>query len=198
MAEKFLTIVITSPEAVEREAEKIARLLDSGVDFVHIRKPDWSLQDVRHLIEDIPYRLRNRLRLHGHFALHDEMNLAGVHLNSRCPQAPANAATATRSCHGLDEIAGCDKMAYVTLSPIFDSISKSGYKSRFDIRELSSAIAGKRVVALGGVTPENIKELRDAGFFGAALLGYIWEGNFEDKLQHLMERLHEELLQKMQ
>lgn len=187
MAEKFITIVITSPDAVAGEAEKISRLLDSGVDFVHIRKPDWTLQEVRRLIEDIPYSHRIRLRLHGHFALLDEMNLAGVHINSRCPQAPVNAASVTKSCHSTDELGSINGYAYVTLSPIYDSISKSGYESRFDIGEIAPAISGKKVVALGGVTPEHIKPLREAGFFGAALLGYIWKGDFEDKLNHLKE-----------
>lgn len=187
MAEKFITIVITSPDAVAGEAEKISRLLDSGVDFVHIRKPDRTLQEVRRLIEDIPYRHRIRLRLHGHFALLDEMNLAGVHINSRCPKAPLNAATVSKSCHSLDELEEIGRYAYVTLSPIFDSISKSGYTSRFNIGEIAPAISGKKVVALGGVTPGHIKGLRDAGFFGAALLGYIWDGDFEEKLNHLKE-----------
>lgn len=70
------------------EANKISLLLDAGVDYVHIRKPDWSLRDVRNLIEDIPYNLRSRLRLHGHFGLTAEMNLGGVHLNRRNPVAP--------------------------------------------------------------------------------------------------------------
>ena len=33
------------------EANKISLLLDAGVDYVHIRKPGWSLRDVRNPIE---------------------------------------------------------------------------------------------------------------------------------------------------
>lgn len=187
--EKFRILAITPPVPAADEANKIARLLESGaIDCVHIRKPDLTLAEVRKLIEDIPYPLRNRLRLHGHFSLLDEMNLAGVHLNSRCPGAPANAATLSKSCHSIEEVRECpDKdYAYVTLSPIYDSISKQGYRSAFIPADLKEEIAGRRVVALGGVTPERFEELRDAGFYGAALLGYIWEGDFEERLNGIL------------
>lgn len=36
---KFLKIVITEPEMIPAEAAKIERLLERGIDFVHIRKP---------------------------------------------------------------------------------------------------------------------------------------------------------------
>ena len=62
----------------------------------------------------------------------------------------------------------------MTLSPVFDSISKQGYRSAFDPDSLRPWLEGKRVVALGGVTPERIPLLRDAGFSGAAMLGYFW------------------------
>ena len=41
-----------------------------------------------------------------------------------------------------------------------------------------SLLARTRVVALGGVTPDSLELLRQKGFFGAALLGYIWSGDF--------------------
>ena len=54
----FETRVITSPGEVADEAVKLAVLLDAGVDYVHVRKPSWSLPEVRRLIEEMPYRLR--------------------------------------------------------------------------------------------------------------------------------------------
>lgn len=75
MMSVFKVIVITSPGYVKNEASKITRLLDAGVDYVHIRKPDWTLRDVRNLVEDVPYPLRQKLKLHGHFELLNEMRL---------------------------------------------------------------------------------------------------------------------------
>ena len=183
--DKFLIIVITSDKAVDDEAKKIETLLRNGVDIVHLRKPDWSLREVRDLIESIDYRCRNRIRLHGHFELLNEMNLGGAHLNHRNPVAPATAKAVSRSCHSIDELERTAGFDYVTLSPIFDSISKSGYTSRFDPGCLRKDIAGRRVIALGGVTADSILPLYEKGFIGAALLGYIWNGDFERQLASL-------------
>ncbi len=65
------------------------------------------------------------------------------------------------------------------LSPVFDSISKPGYGSRFSTEELREA-AGKglinaKVYALGGVDPSRFAELEALGFGGVALLGAAWQ-----------------------
>lgn len=171
----FLKIVITPPVDIENEAGKITQLLESGIDFVHIRKPDASVRDIRNLIEDIPYPLRKRLKLHGHFELLNDFSLGGAHLNTRCPIAPASALNISKSCHNLKELESVSQFEYVTLSPIYDSISKQGYLSRFKPQNITTRILGKRVIALGGVTPYKFSELRDAGFFGAAMLGCVWK-----------------------
>lgn len=75
MTDRFLKIAITKPEIISSEADMISSLLVNGLDYVHIRKPEASLRDIRNLIEDIPYRLRKRLRLHGHFELFNDFNL---------------------------------------------------------------------------------------------------------------------------
>lgn len=173
----FLKIAITLPHDIENEAKRITALLNDSYDYVHIRKPDASLRTVRNLIEDIPYSLRCRLKLHGHFELLNEMSLGGAHLNSRNPKAPLSARLLSKSCHTLDEIAEAARLdyEYLFLSPIFDSISKINYKSKFDIEKIYSEIRDKKVVALGGVDPSKFELLEEKGFFGAALLGYIWQ-----------------------
>lgn len=184
MTDRFLKIAITKPEIISSEADMISSLLVNGLDYVHIRKPEASLRDIRNLIEDIPYRLRKRLRLHGHFELFNDFNLGGAHLNSRCPVAPQAACRLSKSCHSIEELNGCEDYKYVTLSPIFDSISKAGYHSAFDINDLKDKISSKNVIALGGVTPEKFGQLAAAGFAGAAMLGCIWEdiGSFLQKI----------------
>lgn len=144
MTDRFLKIAITKPEIISSEADMISSLLVNGLDYVHIRKPEASLRDIRNLIEDIPYRLRKRLRLHGHFELFNDFNLGGAHLNSRCPVAPQAACRLSKSCHSIEELNGCEDYEYVTLSPIFDSISKAGYHSAFDINDLKDKIYSKR------------------------------------------------------
>lgn len=175
MTDKFLKIVITKPELIHDEAAKITKLLENGVDYVHLRKPGASLRDVRNIIEDIPYKFRRRLKLHGHFELLNDFNLGGVHLNSRCPAAPETADKISRSCHTTEELSECEKFEYVTLSPIYDSISKTGYHAAFDLASIKEKITGKNVIALGGVTPFKFEELKRSGFAGGAMLGIVWD-----------------------
>lgn len=184
-ANPFKIIVITSPEPVENEASKLTCLLDAGVDFIHIRKPDTLLREVKDLIENIPFEYRKKLRLHGHFQLVNEMNLAGVHLNGRNPIAPATALSISKSVHSIAELDNISDFDYVTLSPIYDSISKVGYKTKFELDKIGKSIKGKRVVALGGIRPENIQDLKDVGFYGAAFMGYVWNNDFPSAVKNI-------------
>lgn len=172
----FLRIAITLPEFFPGEAERITRLIDNReADLVHIRKPDSGLKDMTDLLEKIPSRIYNKLKLHDHFELIDKYDLGGVHLNGRNPHRPENMKAVSKSIHSLEELKEYSNYDYLTLSPIFDSISKPGYTSRFILKELKDRITGKRIVALGGVTPSKFELLKNTGFIGAAMLGYYWK-----------------------
>lgn len=170
----FITIAITPEKPVEEEASKIAMLLDGGIRYVHLRHPEATEAELAAIIEDVPERLRGRVRLHSHFALIDRCGLGGAHLNSRWSSYYGRTGTLSRSCHTLKELADMTLYEYVTLSPIYDSISKEGYRSAFNPAAVCNEIAGRNVIALGGVTPDRFRELAEAGFIGAAMLGYLW------------------------
>lgn len=171
-----LKIFITPEEISDGENELVVRLLDQGWDYVHLRHPAASLSDMRRLIESIPQRYHNRLRLHGHFELATQFNLGGLHLNGRCPKAPDfYTGSVSRSCHSIEELTKSTDCDYVTLSPIFDSISKPGYKSSFTADELLqlNEISKPLVIALGGITPERLEQLKPYNFGGYAVKGAI-------------------------
>lgn len=187
----FLTIVITSPERVEGEAEKIVRLFESGVDYIHIRKPGFSESDIEDLISSIPVAFHRRIMLHDQFRLCDRFRLGGVHLNSRNREKPGSAEKVSTSFHDISELSSAHDYEYVTLSPIYDSISKKGYASAFELSDLKGRLSASNIIALGGVTPEKFHELRQTGFAGAALLGYIWDNDFNHALQGLVSAMKE-------
>lgn len=176
----FTTIVITMPAFIDAEAERIVRLLCSGVTLVHIRKPVAEYDEVERLVCSVPAEWRGRLVLHDHFSLAQRYSLYGVHLNRRNPQPPAGwKGCVSRSCHSLDEVVrykdACD---YLSLSPIFDSISKQGYRSAFTQDDICSAVSDgiidSKVYALGGVTFAALPALKALGFGGAMMLGDAW------------------------
>lgn len=168
MADK-LRVAITPEAILPDEARRVALLLDSRWDFVHLRHPGASRRDMLNLIKSIPQRYHSRLRLHSHFDLAAEFNLGGLHLNGRCPEPPAcYSGSLSKTCHSIAEVAEARGMDYVTLSPVFDSVSKPGYRGAFDAAAIELP-AGVRVLALGGVTPENAGLLDR--FAGYAVLG---------------------------
>lgn len=168
-------IAVTFPYFFEGEDTAIRRLIDSGWFRVHIRKPDATKDDVAGLLCKLPQNYRHAISLHDHFQLAEEFGLGGIHLNGRNPEIPADwRGLVSRSCHSLEEHRQWKSLDYLFLSPVFDSISKKGYKSAFCLDELAGEPL-ENVFALGGVTPERFPLLEDAGFGGAAMLSAAWE-----------------------
>lgn len=189
--EGFKIIVFTSPLPQDNEAEKICRLIEAGVDYVHVRKPvadEAETSVIKNLLIDIPADLRCRLTLHDAFHLAETYGAGGVHLNSRHHIPPvANGIRISKSFHTERELSESGRFNYVTISPLFNSISKQGYNSRFMRSSWRNLAAFGNVVALGGVTLEVLPELSEAGFYGGALLGEIWnkDRDFETTLRML-------------
>jgi thiamine-phosphate pyrophosphorylase len=86
-----------------------------------------------------------------------------------------------RSCHGVEDLLraadeGCD---YVTVSPVAATPSKPGYGPPLGadgLRTLLERAAygtawAPRVIALGGVTPDNARSFIEAGAHGVAVMG---------------------------
>lgn len=172
--------VITRPDFFDGEPCWIEALLRAGLPVLHLRKPGATEAQTEALLRAIPAEFHGRIMLHDHFGLARRYTLRGIHLNGRNPEPPAGyCGRISRSCHTLDEVRRYkDECEYVTLSPIFDSISKRGYASAFTVAQLAAAQADgtidDRVTALGGITADNLPQVERMGFGGAALLGAIW------------------------
>lgn len=186
----FKVIIYTLPNFIDEEADVINDLCDSGlVDYIHIRKPDADIRQVRELLKKLSSSSIRQVKLHDCFDLTKEFDVCGVHLNSRCSVAPSSCKSISTSFHSVDELTAVDDYDYVTLSPIYDSISKAGYTSSFNLDTLYDKIYGKPVIALGGVTPSKFKELKDKGFAGAAMLGYAWSKRAIDLIKEINDAL---------
>lgn len=190
-------IAITPELPHDREVEFITLILESGFDYVHVRKPDFDLQQMRHFIEEIPQLYHDRLKLHSHFELAAEYRVAGLHLNRRACTVPSclpDGLRLSRSCHTANELVELSRYEYVFLSPIFDSISKRGYASRFSQGDLIEIFkhsdTASRIVALGGIMPGHLVQLSHLGFVGAAFLGYLFNSKGADELKQKLTIIH--------
>ena len=83
----------------------------------------------------------------------------------------------SRSCHTVAEVLDSKGFDYVTLSPVFPSVSKPGYGSTpvFTTQDFSQIdkLAPTVVIALGGVTPATLPLLAEMPFGGFAVLGSL-------------------------
>lgn len=173
-------IVVTTPNFFVEEDKIITTLFEEGLDILHLRKPETSAMYSERLLTLIPEKYHRRIVTHEHFYLKKEYNLMGIHLNSRNPNEPHDYdGHISCSCHSTEEVKNKKHFYdYLFMSPIYDSISKENYHSKYTPEELREAqkskIIDSKVIALGGITADNILEIKDYGFGGAALLGEVW------------------------
>jgi thiamine-phosphate pyrophosphorylase len=152
--------LISSPENFADEHELIERMFELGLETLFVRKPNLS--------EDLLERWT-----------------LGINYDWHARLLPWQG-----SAHSFEELKKMENREIVLLGPVFDSISKHGYKSKFSKDELKAGITewrefigsqGKtKLYALGGIDAENISELEELGFDGAAVLGGVW--NYADPI----------------
>jgi len=173
-------LLMSTPYFFVEEHQILTALFDEGLEYLHLRKPNTEPVYSERLLSLIPETYRKRIVVHDHFYLKNEYKLRGIHLNERNSELPPGyKGHLSCSCHTAEEVVARKKMCdYLILSPIFNSISKQGYSSQFSpetLRELTRRkVIDHKVMALGGIDLENIRQLADYGFGGAFLLGAIW------------------------
>lgn len=187
-------ILITRPDFFSGESALIGRMLESGLPLLHIRKPEADEGEMERLIISLPKKYRHRIVVHSHYDLIPKLGLRGAHLGrgrNLPPDFPKEIPT-SYSCHSIEEVMFRKRdMECVWLSPIFTSISKKGYQSAFTAQQISEAhrrgIIDEKVVALGGIGPARLMEVKNMGFGGAAILGDVWQS--PDPVARLKELL---------
>jgi thiamine-phosphate pyrophosphorylase len=147
-------IVISSAISVPNEHEIITSLFENGLEIFHIHKPSFSKEEIKTFVQQIPFKYHNRIALHSDFPKFHSLK-------------------------ELEEYKG--KHEYAFLSPIFDSISKVGYKSNFDLGTLQKSLrllkCAENLFALGGIDEDKIETCCKLCFTGVAVLGAIWNNN---------------------
>jgi thiamine-phosphate pyrophosphorylase len=145
-----MLVVLTHPASVPNEFSIIHELFDEGLELLHIYKPDESLD------RKLEYFQKLSDLYPGKVALHEQ----------------------ALKFHSVQEWLMCRKtFDYAFLSPVFDSISKSGYTSNFDLSEIKKLLKNRsdKIIALGGIDEDKVEIVKDIGFYGIAVLGALWQ-----------------------
>ncbi|MBI3501777.1 MAG: thiamine phosphate synthase [Bacteroidetes bacterium] len=159
-------IVISSPENIPNEIGIINSLFENGLEIFHIHKHDFSEEEIKNYFGRFPKKYSCRIFYHSQFPKFYSLN-------------------------ELDNY--YKKYEYAFLSPIFDSISKINYKSKFDLQEVKERIKHKKIIALGGIDEDKISICHKLGFAGVAVLGAIWNSpNSIEKFKRLKLLCHAE------
>ncbi len=199
---RLIGITLPYYEDSTKEKQIIVSLLQSNtIEYFHIRKPDFDSKQMSLWLEDFPFEYRERLCLNDCVELASDFAIGGVHLNKRNNYtSPQNfSGRISRSCHSIAEVE-LYKSAndYVFLSPIFDSISKQDYQSKFSESELRHAvdngIIDSNVFALSGIEPKKLPDLKAMGFSSAAMMGCLWQEGELRNLERSLQKWKEFIL----
>lgn len=166
------------------EAALINDLFDEGLELFHLRKPEASAEEVAALIRQINPAYRSRIALHQHHELASAFAIRRLHFTEalraktdrqRLMELRRSGICLSTSVHEAEEyenLSSC--FDYMLFGPVFNSISKMGYNASLPDGFVFPATS-PRVIAIGGITPDNIRKVLKMGFSGVAALGVIWQ-----------------------
>jgi thiamine-phosphate pyrophosphorylase len=179
-------VIISREDFFKDETALVNELFERGLMRFHLRKPHASAIEIKSFLNKIAPQYKSAIALHSHHYLSDELGIFRLHLPTKYRNYLSDVDIEnfiergyklSTSCHTIEEINDLkNAYDYSFLSPVFDSISKAGYRgfSTPDFK-LSSGNYNAKIYALGGINPENIARIKDMNFDGAAVLGTIWK-----------------------
>lgn len=172
-------IVITNPTAVHNEINILHSLFENGLELLHIRKPEYSEAEMILFLTALGSDFKDKLVLHYHHHLANEFGISRLHYSKKHQNEGLrihNPVFQSTSTHSIEEFNTVRNVEYAFLSPIYPSISKPGYQSSKNHLESINKRRNfnTKLIALGGISMENITETLEKGFDGVALLGCLW------------------------
>ena len=167
--------------AGETLLDAIARNPADGPDWIQIREKDLEGRELLELVRlamALPNSRGVKFLVNSRVDVALAVEAAGAHLPSNSPApkewrgiVPAGFLIGV-SCHSLEEVVQAESEGadYALFGPVFDPMSKPANSPAVGLAELTRAVRAVRipVLALGGITHENIDSCIDAGAAGVA------------------------------
>lgn len=174
-------VLVSYPEFFEGEIKIINNLLKDFNFTFHLRKPEAGIDELRNILNRIPYEFHEKIVVSNFQSLQAEFNIKGIHFSTMQRPEKLNKEGELiygTSCHSVEEMRELENIYdYMYISPVFKSISKEGYEGSLKLNEVREYLKEKRnarIIALGGVDAGKIDELAGFSFDGMAVLGAVW------------------------
>ena len=171
------------------EIDCIGGLLDVGLDKYHIRKQgDVGL--VESLLERLDGKYHSSIVVHGCSSLKVKFQRVNFHIPSY--ERTMESSGYSTSVHSIREYHALKtNYNYLFCSPVFDSISKKGYKANQEWQSRISEIDARQMIALGGVCENNLGQIKYWGYQHLAISGALWNSNDAVKAFESIKKLWE-------
>ena len=184
-------LVVTDRRLAARDLPSaVHEAVSAGAGWVWFRDKDLAREERLALARQVQAAIGGRavMTVGSDIGLATELGLKAVHLSMSADVASARLrlgadALIGLSAHSLSDVAlaKAKEADYVTLSPIFETMSKPGYGPCLGLGILRAATAlGIPIIALGGINPELVKAVMDEGVDGVAVMGGIY---MEDQIE---------------
>ena len=175
-------IVITSETEIPDEVDLIRKMAEFPI-TIHVRKPAFNTEEMKVWLQQFDTNQHQKMMLHQHHELVEYFDLKGLHFKEihrketdflhKVGYYRFIGKTLSASFHLQEEAESQFLYDYALLSPVFNSISKKNYEGKsFRLENPLSP-----VIALGGITQNNIQQTKTNGFSGIAVLGSIWQSS---------------------
>ncbi|MDD7319123.1 MAG: thiamine phosphate synthase [Prevotella sp.] len=193
-------VLMTKPTFFVEEDKILSNLLEEGMDYLHINKPESSPMFTERLLSLIPEEYHNKIVVHGHYYLKDEYGLRGIHIDDPLTPLPQGyKGKFSRTCTVIEQLKEAKKKSeYVFLKSVAGENADNEPGGDFTIGQLADArkqgLIDKHVYALGGLNIDNLKEIKQLGFGGAVICEDIWarfdihkQQDYKDLLNHFVK-----------
>jgi thiazole tautomerase (transcriptional regulator TenI) len=197
--------VITTGKQEPADVIEIARNIHPYVDWIHLREKQRSTEELLTFIHSMKQAgvPLSKVILNGSASVAFTGGIGGVQLphtgedvlrvKKHFPMLRAGC-----SVHSLSEALEKEEWGadYLIFGHVFESSSKSGLRPRglFALQELTAYISIP-VIAIGGITPANIKDVLRAGASGVAVLSGVFGADDPVKAAYQYRRIIEEVHQ---
>lgn len=178
------TFIVLSPtKSLRNEAKIVCSLFEQGLEWYHLRKPRWTAERVQSWIKSIPKAYRSRIVLHQFPELVEKFSLGGFHVQAGTDFPECVPATKISvQCREYADLEKLGNRYSVLLGPIFPRDDRDLTTPTRTWQEFAAILAywrkhggNNKIYAFGGISEQNIKICKKAGFDGIAVVGAVWE-----------------------